>query len=89
MLDTKSKKDVLSRLNRIKGQIAGVQRMVEEPRYCVDIINQITAIKRALDQVGLIVMKQHINTCVSSEIKKGHDTQKVNELIQTIDQFVR
>jgi DNA-binding FrmR family transcriptional regulator len=89
MLDAKSKKDVLSRLNRIKGQIEGVQRMVDEPRYCIDIINQITAVKRALDQVGLIVMKKHINTCVADDIKSGHNAQKVNELIQTIDRFVR
>ena len=89
MLNGNIQKEVLKRLRKIEGQVAGLERMVAEPRYCIDIINQITAVRRALDHVSLIIMKQHIETCVSAAIKKSQSSQKVNELIKTIDQFVR
>ena len=81
--------DLMPRLRRIEGQVRGVARMVEERRYCIDIIQQLTAARRALDQVSLRVMKGHINTCVSEAIRKREGEQKIGELMQTINRFVK
>ncbi len=63
--------------------------MVTERRYCIDIIQQLTAARRALDQVSLKIMKGHINTCVSESIRKREGAQKISELMQTINRFVK
>ena len=77
------------RLKRIEGQVRGVVRMVDEERYCIDIIHQLTAVRRAVDQVSLKIMKGHINSCVSNAIHKRNGARKVDELMQTIHQFVK
>ena len=82
------KKDLLPRLKRIEGQIRGIQRMVEKERYCIDIINQVTAAQRALDQVSLKVMKRHIETCVSDAIKSDGGGPIIEELMETIYKFI-
>lgn len=89
MIDEKTKRDALERLKKIAGQIGGIERMVDKERYCIDIINQITAVKRALDQTALIIMKKHIETCVSEAIKKDNSQGKINELLDTVDKFIR
>ena len=81
--------DLLPRLRRIEGQIRGITRMVEERRYCIDIIQQLTAARKALDQVSLKIMSGHINTCVSDAIRKREGEGKINELVQTINRFVK
>jgi DNA-binding FrmR family transcriptional regulator len=63
MEDTQ-KKLVTARVNRIAGQVAGVQRMIEEDRYCVDILNQIAAIRSALDALGIQLLSGHLESCV-------------------------
>jgi DNA-binding FrmR family transcriptional regulator len=83
------KKDIESRLNRIKGQIEGIQSMVAEERYCIDILNQITAVRRALEKVALKVMGSHMESCVSEAIRSHDGQKKIKELMNTIDQFVR
>ena len=80
---------LLPRLRRIEGQVRGIGRMVQEDRYCIDVIQQLTAARRALDQVSLQVMGGHINTCVSDAIRKRKGHRKVNELMQTIHRFVK
>ncbi len=89
MIDVAVKDQVLIRLKKIEGQIKGLQRMVEEERYCIDIVNQITAVRRALEQVALLVMKRHVESCVSEAIRLGDSTKKIEELMDTIDRFVR
>ena len=81
--------DVVPRLRRIEGQIRGISRMVAERRYCIDIIQQLTAARKALDQVSLRIMNGHINTCVSESIRKREGAGKINELMQTINRFVK
>ena len=81
--------DVVPRLRRIEGQIRGISRMVEQQRYCIDIIQQLTAARKALDQVSLRIMNGHINTCVSESIRKREGAGKINELMQTINRFVK
>ena len=82
-------KDLLPRLRRIEGQVRGISRMVAERRYCIDIIQQLTAARKALDQVSLKIMNGHINTCVSAAIRKREGKQKIGELMQTINRFVK
>ena len=81
--------DLLTRLRRIEGQIRGIARMVEERRYCVDILRQVTAARRALDEASLRIMKGHIHGCVSEAIQKREGAQKIEELMETIHQFVK
>ena len=63
--------------------------MVEGRRYCIDIVQQLTAARKALDQVSLKIMNQHINTCVSKAIRQQDGEAKIDELMQTITRFVK
>lgn len=81
--------DLLPRLRRIEGQVRGISRMVEQRRYCIDIIQQITAVRKALDQVSLKIMNGHINTCVSDAIHRRDGKAKIEELMHTITRFVK
>ena len=89
MINEEIKRDVLSRLKKIEGQIRGIQRMVEREKYCIDIINQVTAAQRALDQVSLKVMKRHIESCVTDAIKSNGGGPIIGELMETIYKFIR
>ena len=89
MINEEIKRDFLSRLRKIEGQIRGIQRMVERERYCIDIINQVTAAQRALDQVGLKVIQGHIESCVSDAIKSDGGDPIIGELMETIYKFIR
>jgi len=81
--------ELLPRLRRIEGQVRGISRMVSERRYCIDIIQQLTAARKALDQVSLNVMSGHINSCVSESIRRRDGEKKIAELMQTINRFVK
>ena len=89
MINEDVKKEVLPRLKKIEGQIRGIQKMIEKERYCIDIINQVTAAQRALDQVGLRVMKRHIESCVTDAIKSDGGGPMIGELMETIYGFIR
>ena len=89
-LDEDIKKDILPRINKIEGQITGIKRMIEERRYCVDIINQITAVRRALEKVSLIIMESHIKTHVAGALESGeHKDEIIEELTETIFKFIK
>lgn len=83
------KKDALARLRKIEGQIKGIQRMVESDRYCIDIINQITAAGKALDRVSLVVMRGHMETCVSDAMQAGRSGEKIDELMDSMYRFIK
>ncbi len=89
MIGEQVKKDSLRRLRKIEGQVKGIQKMVEQRKYCIDIINQITAVRRALDVVSLKVMRRHIESCVTEAIKQEKPQEKVDELMETIYKFVK
>ncbi|MCB4204015.1 metal-sensitive transcriptional regulator [Deferribacterales bacterium Es71-Z0220] len=89
MFDDKIKKDVQTRLAKIEGQIRGISNMVADEKYCIDIINQITATRRALDKVAMIILKKHINSCVAKAIKSDNSEDIVNELISVIDKYIK
>jgi CsoR family transcriptional regulator, copper-sensing transcriptional repressor len=80
---------ILSRLKRIEGQVRGIQRMVEDERYCVDVLAQISACTNALERVGLLLLNDHIRTCVRASLADGGGDDKVEELVTAVDRFVR
>lgn len=88
MIDDKLEGNALRRLKRIEGQVAGVQRMIKGRRYCIDIVNQISAVEAALHRVSNIILKNHIETCVLSAFRT-RDTDavssKVDELMRVYD----
>lgn len=81
MLKTTKKQQVEKRLNRISGQIEGLKKMVDEERYCMDVLNQIAAARAALSSVGQFILQDHMKTCVTTAIKKGAGDREINELI--------
>ena len=86
----KAEPKLLSRLRRIEGQVRGVARMVEEERYCIDILNQLQAIKAALKRVEAEVLKGHAAHCVAHAIKSGNakdQTQKFTELVELFSRY--
>jgi len=87
----KDKAAVLKRLRRIEGQVRGIQRMVEESKYCVDILVQIAAVRAALDQVGLILLEDHTRGCVARAIKQsdGDADAAIAELTGVLKRFLR
>lgn len=89
MINQEVKEKALKRLRRIEGQVKGLMKMVDEEQYCIDLINQVNAIRRALEQVALIVMKRHVESCVAESIKREKGEQKIDELIRSIDSFIK
>ncbi|NOX97176.1 MAG: metal-sensitive transcriptional regulator [Nitrospirae bacterium] len=89
MVDEETKMIALGRLKKIAGRIGGIGRMVDKEKYCIDIVNQITAAKRALDRMALIIMKKHIETCVSEAIREDNSRDGIDELLDTVDKFIR
>jgi len=79
---------LLSRLKRIEGQVRGVGRMVEDQRYCIDIMQQLTAARRAIDQVALNLLKGHVNHCVAHAIGQKDGQKKIDELMETFRRYI-
>lgn len=78
---------ILNRLKRLEGQVRGLQVMVREDRYCIDVLIQITAIQSALKQVGFKITEDHISHCVSNAIRKGEGKESIDELMTVLKQF--
>ncbi len=90
MMDAKTRKNVLARLRRIEGQVKGIQRMIDEEKYCVDVILQIAAAQAALAKSGKIVLGAHIQTCVVSALSSGSEAErqtKIDELLEVFDRY--
>ncbi len=81
------KSALLKRLARIEGQVRGVSRMVEEERYCIDVLTQIGAIEAALDKVALGLIDEHTRHCVL-DAEGDERTEKVDELVAALGRFV-
>ncbi|WP_087973363.1 metal-sensing transcriptional repressor [Oceanobacillus rekensis] len=81
------KQAVVNRLKRIEGQVRGIQKMVEEDRYCVDILVQISAINAAMKKVGFEVAERHVKHCVSDAVKSGEGNEAIDELMGVMKQF--
>ncbi len=81
------KEKVMNRLKRIEGQVRGIQNMIDEDRYCVDILVQISAIQSALKNVGYSVTERHMKHCVTDAVNKGEGDDSIEELMAVLKQF--
>jgi DNA-binding FrmR family transcriptional regulator len=86
---TMDKDDYLKRLKRIEGQVRGLQRMVEEDTYCIDVLTQISAATRALQAVALGLLEGHLAHCVVDAARTGDPAEKVKEASDAIARLVR
>ncbi len=87
-MDEKIKKSQLARLGRIEGQVRGVARMVEEDRYCIDVITQVRAVRAALDKVEQEILHDHLQHCVAHAFHAGNERErqtKIEELMEVLD----
>lgn len=83
------KTESLRRLKKIAGQVGGIGKMLEDERYCIDILTQVAAVRSAVDKVGLIILKGHLQTCVSDAIKKDKGDILIDELEKTMSKFLK
>jgi len=90
LVGEKLKAQISARLRRIEGQVAGIRRMIAEDRYCVDILNQTSAVVSALRRVEDVVMENHLNTCVVDAMRSddpGQKQEKTTEIMDVIARF--
>lgn len=86
--DEKEFKDLLNRLRRIEGQVRGVEKMVENDAYCVDILTQVSAITAAMNSFNKVLLANHIRTCVAEDIREGRD-ETIDELVTTLQKLMK
>lgn len=80
--------DLIKRLNRIEGQVRGIRKMIEDDRYCVDVLVQSSAVESAIRAFNTALLKQHIRSCVVSDIKDGSD-EAVDELCELLPRMMK
>jgi len=85
----RDKERLLERLRKIEGQVRGIHRMVENDRYCVDILAQIAAVRSALNRVGLILLESHTRGCVARSIREDHGDEAIEELMTVLFKFIK
>jgi len=84
-----NKEKITTRLRRIEGQTRGLQRMVEQDKYCVDIMTQISSVQAALEQVSLLLMEDHMRHCVTEAIQQGNGEEKIKEVLNVIKHYTK
>jgi len=85
----RDKQALLDRLKKIEGQVRGLQRMIDEDRYCVDVLVQVAAVKAALNRVGMSLMEGHARGCMQAAVRRGEGDQAVTELMEVLDKFIK
>jgi len=83
---------LIKRLHRIEGQVRGIEKMVDDERYCIDILTQIAAVTTALETVGLKILDEHVRHCVTHALASGDETEakiKTDELLAAVQRFAR
>lgn len=91
----KVKQDALNRIARMSGQVNGIKKMVDEERYCVDILTQVAALRAALDQLGVILLSTHLESCVYGHDEEGdhpHNStseERLEEIRLTLNRFLK
>jgi DNA-binding FrmR family transcriptional regulator len=86
---TGKKDDHLKRLRRIEGQVRGLQRMVEEDEYCIDVLTQVSAVTKALQAFALGLLDEHMQHCVTDAIATGDGQEKVAEAMAAVNRLVK
>ena len=88
-MEDRTRAQVLRRLNYVSGHVDGIKKMTEADRYCVDILKQSYAVRKALEKVEQIILEGHLQTCVVDGIKDGRSSQVIDELLQLYSQANR
>jgi DNA-binding FrmR family transcriptional regulator len=86
------KEGLIRRLHRIEGQVRGLERMVEDDRYCIDILTQVAAVKTALESLAFEVLDDHVNHCVAGALAAGDEraaAEKAGELLAAVQRFAK
>jgi DNA-binding FrmR family transcriptional regulator len=83
------KQKLLTRLRRIEGQARGLAKMVEEDRYCIDILQQIASLRAAADAVALILLRDHLDGCVREAVQGGAGSEKIDEVVEAVRRYSR
>jgi CsoR family transcriptional regulator, copper-sensing transcriptional repressor len=89
---TKDKDALVKRLHRIEGQVRGIERMVEDNRYCIDILTQISAVNTALESLAYKILDEHVRHCVAGALTSGDEADaktKTEELLEAVQRFAR
>ena len=84
----KEYKDLITRLNRIEGQVRGIKKMVENDAYCTDILVQVSAANAALNSFNKVLLSNHIRTCVANDIREGKE-ETIDELVVTLQKLMK
>jgi CsoR family transcriptional regulator, copper-sensing transcriptional repressor len=79
-----NKKDLQDRLRRIEGQVRGLQRMIQEDTYCIDVLTQVNSVNAALRAVAMELLEDHVRHCVRESIRRGSGDEKVEELMAAV-----
>src|ERR1041384_6412601 len=85
VMQSETKSDCLKRLNRVEGQVRGLARMVEEDRYCIDVVTQIAAVRAALRRIEELVLKDHVGHCVEHAIASGDPKEQRAKIAELMD----
>ncbi|MGH0029559.1 MAG: metal-sensitive transcriptional regulator [Myxococcota bacterium] len=88
-MQTDTRDQALKRVRRIAGQVAGIERMIEQDRYCVDVLHQIAAVRGALDGLGKVILGSHVETCVADAIASGRPKARKEKIDELMDVFSR
>ena len=90
MIDAQQQKALVTRLNRIEGQVRGIRRMIQEPRTCHDILQQLAAAEAALNRISVTILKLHVRKCVPEGVDQGEPERgkQLAELIDIFDRFI-
>jgi DNA-binding FrmR family transcriptional regulator len=86
---TRDKEELRRRLRRIAGQVRGLEKMIDDDRYCIDVLTQVSAVKAALESVALLLVEDHVDHCVADAIRAGDGSEKVRELTTAIERLVK
>ena len=84
-----TKSALAKRVNRIDGQVRGIGKMIDEDRYCIDILTQLSAVQSALDSLGLQLLEHHLHGCVQHAVKSGQGDHAIAEAIGVIRRFAK
>jgi DNA-binding FrmR family transcriptional regulator len=83
------RRTLLQRLTRVEGQVRGIARMIEQQRYCVDVLTQVSAVHAALDAVAMQLLEDHTRGCVQTAVKSGRGEQSIGELMTVVRKLAR
>ena len=89
MAQTTTHEDQLARLKKVEGQIRGIQRMIEDERYCIDILNQLQAVEAAIKRVEANILRKHLEGCVASAFRAGSEREQDGKLDEIMKLLIR